>query len=69
MTGDLDLSQFILLLIPLILVQLGLAAFALYDLVKRERVKWGNKWLWAAIIVLINYIGPILYFVLGREEE
>ena len=59
----------ILLLVPIVLVQLGLMAFVLYDLVKRTRVKGGNKWVWGIIIVVINIIGPILYFVLGREED
>ena len=58
-----------LLIIPLILVEIGLMAFALYDLVKRKRVKGGNKWVWGVIIVVVNLIGPILYFVIGREEE
>ena len=58
-----------LLIIPLILVEIGLMAFALYDLVRRKRVKGGNKWVWGVIIVVVNLIGPILYFVIGREEE
>jgi hypothetical protein len=58
-----------LLIIPLILVEIGLMGFALYDLVKRKRVKGGNKWVWGVIIVVVNLIGPILYFVIGREEE
>lgn len=63
-----DANQW-LLIIPLILVEIGLMAFALYDLVKRKRVKGGNKWVWGIIIVVVNLIGPILYFVIGREEE
>ena len=63
-----DANQW-LLIIPLILVEIGLVAFALYDLVKRKRVKGGNKWVWGVIIVVVNIIGPILYFVIGREEE
>lgn len=63
-----DANQW-LLIIPLILVEIGLMAFALYDLVKRKRVKGGNKWVWVVIIVVVNLIGPILYFVIGREEE
>jgi len=59
----------ILLLIPLFLVEIGLMAFAINDLIKRKRVKWNNKWLWVAIILLIDLIGPIIYFVVGREEE
>jgi len=59
----------LLLIMPLILIEVGLMVFALYDLVRRKRVKGGNKWLWGILIVLVNLIGPILYLVLGREEE
>lgn len=69
MNNNPSLGQFIALVIPLALIEFGLMGLALYDLVKRKRVKGGNKWLWGAIIVLVNYIGPILYFILGREEE
>jgi hypothetical protein len=54
-------------LIPIIVLQLGLMIFALVDLVRREKTK-GPKWLWALIIVFVNLIGPILYFIIGREE-
>jgi lipopolysaccharide export LptBFGC system permease protein LptF len=62
-------TTLILLALPLALIEFGLLAFALVDLIKRKKVKGGNKWVWGIIIVLINFIGPILYFVLGREEE
>ena len=64
-----NLGQLVALVIPLVLVQLGLVAFALYDLVRRERVRGDNKWVWGIIIVVVNIIGPILYLLLGREEE
>lgn len=54
-------------LIPIIILQLGLMIFALVDLARRERTK-GPKWAWALIIIFVNLIGPILYFVVGREE-
>jgi hypothetical protein len=69
MNNNLNLGQLIALLIPLVLVELGLLGFALYDLVKRKHVRGGNKWLWGIIIVVVEIFGPILYFVLGREEE
>ncbi len=69
MNNDLNMGQLVALLIPLVLVELGLLAFALYDLIKRKRVRGGNKWLWGIIIVVVEIFGPILYFVLGREEE
>lgn len=57
-------------LIPILIIQLGLMAFALLDLVRRPAsgVK-GSKWLWAFIVVFINIIGPLAYFLIGREEE
>lgn len=56
------------LLIPLFLIQLGLMITALVDLIKREKTK-GPKWLWIIIVVFVNIIGPIIYFVIAREEE
>jgi hypothetical protein len=57
------------LLIPLFILQLGLMIFALIDLARREKVKGGNKVVWALVILLINTIGPLVYFLFGREEE
>jgi hypothetical protein len=55
-------------LIPIILLEIGLMAFALLDLSRRERVN-GPKWAWALVIILIQLIGPIAYFVAGRADE
>ena len=55
------------LLIPLELISLGLVALALYDLVRRKRVKGGNKAIWGMVIVLISFIGPAAYLMAGRE--
>ncbi len=59
----------LLLLLPILIIEFGLLIFALVDLVRRQKVRGGNKWLWGILIVFVSYIGPILYFVLGREEE
>lgn len=56
------------LLIPIVLINYVLVIAALVDLFRRERVLGNRKWVWALIILLIQYIGPIVYFVLGREE-
>lgn len=63
-----QLKQYIPLLIPVILIQLGLMIAALVDLIRRQQTR-GPKWVWALVIVLVNYIGPIIYFVTGRKEE
>ena len=55
-------------LIPIVLLQLLLIVVALVDLVRRPKVN-GPKWVWVVIILLINFIGPIAFFLVGRREE
>jgi len=66
--GNSDLLSILPFLIPLIILELGLLIWALLDIIKRERVRGGNKVVWILVIVLINIIGPIVYFIFGREE-
>jgi len=54
---------------PLLILQLGLAIWALVDLIRRKEVKSLSKPIWAVIIILVNFIGPIVYFIIGRGEE
>jgi hypothetical protein len=62
-------EQIIALLIPIVVIQLGLMIAALYDLEREDRrVRGGSKLVWGFIIVFVNVVGPILYFVAGREE-
>ncbi len=61
------IRPYIPMLVPLVILDLGLRLFAFLDVLKRERVK-GTKLMWALIVLLVGFIGPILYFVLGRED-
>lgn len=57
------------LLIPVAIIQIGLLLLAARDLLRDDRrVRGGSKPMWAVIIVFVNLIGPILYFLVGREE-
>lgn len=53
-----------------LLLEVALDAVAIVDLVRRPvaAVQFGNKWVWVAIIVLVNLIGAILYFAVGRKQ-
>jgi hypothetical protein len=66
--NDLDIMGLLPFLIPIILLQIGLMVWALIDISKRKYVK-GNKVVWILVIVLVNIIGPIIYFLAGRGEE
>jgi hypothetical protein len=53
---------------PILVIQFILLLVAIIDLVRNENPK-GPKWLWFIIILFVNIIGPILYFVIGRRND
>ncbi|MBR6745306.1 MAG: PLDc_N domain-containing protein [Clostridia bacterium] len=65
-----QLMEFLPFLIPLVIVQFALLGYTLYHILTHDRYKRGNRTLWLVVtIVLMNYVGPILYFVLGKEDQ
>ena len=70
-TTALDLAKLLPLLIPVLLIQLGLQIAALVNLYHQpvENIRGNNKWLWAAIIILTEILGPIVYFLFARKES
>jgi len=51
------------------LVQLGLLSAALADLRRRDPAQVrGPRWVWG-LASLINFVGPISYFVFGRRPR
>lgn len=65
-----DTGTLVAVLLPLVILQLILLVAALYDLTRpNRRVKGDSKAVWALIIIFVSTIGPILYFLVGREPE
>lgn len=57
------------LLLPLVAVQFILMIVGLIDLIRIEPKRLrGVKWAWAIVIILIQMIGPVAYFVAGRRN-
>ena len=66
---NMDTTQIVLLLTPIIVLEIVLIVVALRDLLKPERqVRGGSKLMWGVIILFFSLVGPILYLVVGREE-
>jgi hypothetical protein len=63
-----EIQQYIPLLVPVVLIELALMIAALVDLIRRPQTR-GPKWVWLLVILFVNFIGPIIYFVAGRKEE
>ncbi|MFC5589653.1 PLDc N-terminal domain-containing protein [Sporosarcina soli] len=55
------------LILPIIVLQLILMVVALIDVLRHKRTN-GPLILWILIIVFINLLGPILYFIVGRRQ-
>jgi hypothetical protein len=65
-----DTGTLIAVLAPLIILEVVLLVAALYDLTRpNRRVRGDSKVVWALIIIFVTTIGPILYFLAGREPE
>jgi hypothetical protein len=63
------LEELLPILIPILILQLTLMAIGLYDLTRPDRrVKGGNKLVWGLVIVLGQLLGPLVYFLFGRED-
>jgi len=56
------------ILLPILIIQLILLVVALVDIIRSEQTN-GPKWVWVLIVIFINIIGPILYFVIGRRNH
>ncbi len=65
---NMDWTKWLLLLAPVILLQFGLQIYALVDLSRQAKVRW-SKWIWVAIIIVGELLGPILYFLFSERES
>ena len=63
-----ELTKYLPLIIPIVILQWILIIAALIDLVKREHTR-GPKWVWILVILFVNLFGPIIYFIVGRKDE
>lgn len=64
-----QLMEFLPFLIPLVIAQFALLGYTIYHILTHNTYKRGNRALWLVIVIaLMNFVGPILYFLLGKED-
>jgi hypothetical protein len=51
------------------LAQVALQVAALVSLYRAPAVVFGNKWIWAAIIIVGSLVGSLVFFIIGRNPE
>lgn len=64
-----NITENLALIIPIFIVELALAITALVHVIKHPNYKFGTKIMWILIVLCIQIIGPVVYFILGRGEE
>ena len=64
-----NLNEMMPLIIPLVIVQFILLAVTIVHILKHDTYKRGNRILWLVVAIAgMEFIGPILYFVFGKED-
>ena len=65
-----DIKEMLPFLIPLVVVEFALRGYTLYHILTHKTYKRGSRGLWIAVALIgMNFIGPILYFLLGKEDS
>lgn len=64
-----NLQEMLPFFIPLVIVQFALLGFTLWHVLTHPNYKRGNRMLWLIVVIVgMEFIGPILYFILGKED-
>jgi len=64
-----EIIEYLPFIIPLIIVELGLLIYTIHHILTHQNYKHGSRVLWLIVaIVGMQFIGPILYFLVGRED-
>ncbi|AAP27122.1 MULTISPECIES: PLDc N-terminal domain-containing protein [Bacillus] len=64
---DIDIMAFLPIILPVIAVGALLVLIAFIDLYRHRKTR-KNVLVWTFIILFVNILGPILYFVIGRKD-
>lgn len=65
-----NINEILPFLIPLILVEFILLLFTLKHILTHTHYKRGTRTMWLIIAVIgMEFIGPILYFLFGKEDD
>lgn len=63
------IMEFLPFLIPRVIAEFVLFGYTLYHILTHRQYKRGNRILWLIVAIAgMNLVGPILYFLLGKED-
>ncbi len=64
-----NIMEFLPFIIPLAIAEFALLGYTIYHILTHKYYKRGNRTLWLLITIIgMEFIGPVLYFLLGKED-
>ena len=64
-----ELIKYLPFLIPIGIAEIVLCITALVHVIRHPNYRFGNKIFWVVVVLLLEIVGPVLYFAIGRGEE
>lgn len=65
-----DIKEMLPFIIPLVIAQFALLGVTLRHILTHDNYKRGSRSLWLIITIIgMQFIGPVLYFLLGKEDS
>ena len=64
-----DAASLLKVIWPLVVLQLSIQLYSLYDLFKKKSTKNLSVIIWVLIIVLGQILGSVVYLIFGRSED
>ena len=63
-----DLVKMLPFLIPIFIIEMILMVAALVHIAKHPTYRTGSRALWIPVVILFQIVGPVLYFVIGKDN-
>ncbi len=65
-----NLKEILPFAIPVFILQICLLAYTIRHILTHKSYKYGNRAIWLVVTIIgMNFIGPVLYFILGRNDD
>ncbi len=57
------------LLIPILIMDIALAAVAVVHILRHPHYRFGNKIMWLIVVMVLLLFGPVIYFIFGKGAD
>ena len=64
-----EVMEYLPFILPIFIIEMALMVIALIHVIKHDNYKFGNKVMWIIIVLFVQIIGPVAYFIIGRGDE